>query len=74
MFNYNLNINLSNICKKCEASRDTFKSNNVFHTHIREYFDDKSKLNQLLAFEITFADLSLIKSNVKDTMQKKYDF
>jgi hypothetical protein len=43
-FLYNLNINSSDICKKCDTSREKFKFNNLFHKHIRECFDDKFKL------------------------------
>lgn len=46
-FMYNLDINFSSICKKCEISRETFKFNNFFDTHIRNYIDDESKLSIL---------------------------
>jgi hypothetical protein len=40
-FMYNLNINSSNICKKCDIKRKKFKFNNSFHVHIRECIDDE---------------------------------
>jgi hypothetical protein len=40
-FMYNLNINSSELCKKCDVKRKTFKSNNVFHIHTRDGEQDR---------------------------------
>jgi hypothetical protein len=69
-FIYNLNINSSEVCKKCDIKRKTFKSNNAFHAHIRECSDDE-KLN---LSESKFEDLSIIESHAKIIIHKRYDF
>ncbi len=69
---YNLNINFSNICKKCETSRERFKFNNLFHSHIRDCIDDESKLSILT--EQKLESLSMIKSRATNVVQKNYDF
>ncbi len=71
-FVYNLNINTSDICKKCEQKREIFRSNNAFHVHIRECIEKETKLNNF-SFESS-ENLLIIKSIVDDTIQKDYDF
>jgi hypothetical protein len=71
-FVYNLSINTSDICKKCEQKREIFRSNNAFHIHIRECIEKETKLNNL-SFESS-ENLLIIKSIVDDTIQKDYDF
>jgi hypothetical protein len=46
-FVYNLNVNFSEICKKCDVKRKTFKSNNVFHSHLRACKNDETTINIL---------------------------
>jgi superfamily II helicase len=48
-FVYNLNINFSEICRKCDVKRKIFKSNNAFHSHIRACKDDEIKMNILVS-------------------------
>ncbi len=71
-FVYNLSINTSDICKKCEQKREIFRFNNAFHVHIRECIEKETKLNNL-SFESS-ENLLIIKSIVDDTIQKDYDF
>jgi superfamily II helicase len=71
-FVYNLNINSLEVCKKCDEKRETFKFNNVFHIHIRDCIDDETKIK--ITSKQYSQNLSLIKSRVKDTIHKSYDF
>jgi hypothetical protein len=69
-FIYNLNINFSEVCKKCDMKRKTFKSNNAFHAYIRECKENE----KLYLSESKFEDLLIIESHAKFTAHKKYDF
>jgi hypothetical protein len=71
-FVYNLNINSLEICKKCDVKRKTFKSNNVFHSHIRDCKDDETTIN--IFSEQKFENVSIVKFFVKNTIKKNYDF
>jgi hypothetical protein len=70
-FVYNLYINSSDVCKKCDEKKEIFKSNNAFHVHIRDCIIDDFKLNISSSQESKI--LLVIKSRVKETMQKDYD-
>jgi hypothetical protein len=70
-FMYNLDINSSSICKKCDAKRKTFKSNNVFHNHIRDCTEDER--TNLLEKQKS-KDLLIVKSQIKFFVQREYDF
>ncbi len=70
-FFYNLSIDTLNICKKCHKKREILKSNNAFHTHIRDCTDDEAKINTTLKQHNNW---SLIKSRAKNTVHKEYDF
>jgi hypothetical protein len=70
-FVYILSIDTSDICKKCDKKREIFKSNNVFHSHIRDCTSDEVKINITLK---QHDDLPVIKSRAKDTVHKEYDF
>ncbi len=52
--------------------KKNFKFNNVFHTHIRDCIDDETKIK--ITSKQYSQNLSLIKSRVKDTIHKNYDF
>jgi hypothetical protein len=71
-FVYNLNINSSEICRKCDVKRKTFKFNNAFYSHIRVCKDDETKIN-ILANQ-KFENVLIVKSSVKNTIKKNYDF
>jgi hypothetical protein len=74
-FVYNLNINSSKICKKCDVERKTFKSNNAFHDHIKSCLDDKIKLKKaFFAIDIDAKIILIVKSRAKKTSLKEYDF
>ncbi len=70
-FVYILSIDISSICKKCDKKREIFKSNNIFHSHIRDCIDDEAKINITLK---QHNDLLVIKSRAKNTVHKEYDF
>jgi hypothetical protein len=71
-FVYNLNINFSELCKKCEVKRKIFKSNNVFHAHIR---DCKENEKDVMIFSNSkMHDLFIVKFTIKDTVHKDYEF
>ncbi len=65
-FVYNLNIDSSDVCKKCDMKRKIFKSNNAFHTHIRNCNDDETKVNVTSIRNSN--DLFLIKSRVNSVI------
>jgi hypothetical protein len=71
-FVYNLNINFSRICKKCNAKRKTFKSNNAFHSHIRVCKSDETKIDILSRQKSK--NVFIVRSSVKDTIKKDYNF
>jgi hypothetical protein len=75
-FMYNLNINSSKICKKCDIKRKIFSSNNAFHKHIRVCSDDEAKLIKTLIIHSKIDDekISIIKSRVKKITHKDYEF
>lgn len=69
-FVYNLNINSSKVCKKCDIKREAFKFNNIFYTHIRE-----CKENEKLSLSKSkFENLFIVESHAKVIVHKKYDF
>jgi superfamily II helicase len=69
-FIYNLNINFSEVCRKCDMKRETFKFNNTFHAHIREC----KRNGKLYLSKSKFEDLLIIESHAKVTAHKEYDF
>jgi hypothetical protein len=71
-FMYNLNVNSSGICKKCDVSRERFISNNLFHSHIRDCTDDEKKIN--IFQRQKSENLLIIKSKIKSSSQKEYEF
>jgi hypothetical protein len=75
-FMYNLDINSPGICRKCGIKREIFRSNNVFHFHIRVCFDDKTKLAKALMTQSDVDDkkISIITSQVKNIAHKEYGF
>jgi hypothetical protein len=67
---YNLNINFSEICKKCDKRREIFKFNNVFHAHIQDCRVDS--INRKFEHVDDCDDKSLVRSKV--TNNSKFDF
>jgi hypothetical protein len=71
-FVYNLNINFSELCKKCEIKRKIFKSNNIFHAHICDCKENEKEI--LTLSNSKMHDLLIVKFTIKDTIHKDYEF